>query len=106
MTSLWECPNCEHTPASVRDTQIYLPSKSITGGYETDSSWDLNPDSDVETTVDVIEDESEDDTSATVVVRRKPKANLDGPVSGGSQMSFADVGRRFTATLKSAHMPM
>lgn len=119
MTS-WNCPNCEHTPASVCDTQLYLPSAStIGGGYETDSSWDLNPDADsdtevAETEVEVIE-ESEDAgtpripiSDCAVVVRRKPKANREDSaiVSGGSQMSFADVGRRFAATIGAAHMPM
>lgn len=108
MTS-WECPNCAHGPANVRDTQLYLPKNIIAGGYESDSSWDLNPDSETDTKDDFdMTPESDDDTSAPVVVRRKPKVNSKDAtvISGGSQMSFVDVGRQFATILKSAHMPM
>lgn len=102
MTS-WECPNCEHTPANVRDTQLYLPTM-VTAGYESDSSWELNPDSNSESEDESLkENESEDD--APVVIRRKPKVNAEY-TSGGSLMSFTDVGRRFATALKAAHLPM
>jgi rubredoxin len=103
MTS-WECSNCGHLPTSVYDTQLYLPSAPVAGGYETDSSWDLNPDSDTETETEII-NESEDE-GAAVVVRRKPKSTPEKLFHGGTQITFVDICHRFTTTLKAAHMPM
>lgn len=113
MTS-WECPNYEHMPASVHDTQLYQPT-TVAGGYESDSSWDLNPDGGTDDdSIDMPESEVEsEDDDAPVVVRRKPKASggstgRDCAASMGrdSPILFADVGRRFTGVLKAAHMPM
>lgn len=109
MTSPYDCPSCTERPYTC-DTQIYLTETLASGGYETDSSWELNHDeSDDELSesmeTNVKDSESDDDTP---VVVRKPKiaATSKSPAGGAATITFSDVSRKFTNVLKAAHMPM
>lgn len=113
MTSSWTCPNCDpKVPTYVHDTQIYQTmADRVGGGYESDGTWDLNPDTDDDAEQNIpsgVESESESEEEAAIVVRRKPKAAAvgAGEVRAAVGLSFSDVSRKFAAIIKSAHIPM
>ena len=111
MTEYYECPNCEqpiHT--YIHDTQLYQKSNPIAGGYESDSSWDLNPDdeSSNESPKNNSEPNSESEDDGPII-RRKQKTiagDSNSAADRGSTMSFTEVSSKFTSLIKAARMPI